>query len=85
MSFLLTFSLLVFYVYQVNEMTRLGSLLSKYESGLSRLSQDNKALESAFSQSNSLGSLEGMLKGGSYEKVGKIFYIRLLNGTAMNE
>ena len=74
LGFVLIVLLLIFYVFQVNEVTRASFLISNYQKKIEELSQKNKNLEINFSQLD-LGPL---LKNLGYEKIEKIYYIQIL-------
>lgn len=80
LGFLLILSLLVFYIYQINEITKTSFAVSGYEQKISKLSQENENLEINFSQTNSLASLEDLLRNSNYEKIEKVYYLRILGG-----
>lgn len=71
---------LVFYIFQISEVTRAGFLLSEQGQEVILLSQQNKNLEIAILQNNSLPDLEAVLKKLNYEKVDKIYYIKSADG-----
>ena len=47
LSFVLVISLLVFYVFQVNEVTKAGFFISNYERQIAEFSQESQMLEIA--------------------------------------
>lgn len=47
-GFLMSLSLLIFYVWQVNNLTKVSYLMSGYEKQISALSDENKNLEISF-------------------------------------
>lgn len=77
-SFVSIFSLLIFYIFQINEMTKTGYLTETYEKKISQLLKENKILAITSSQVSSLDNLEDRIKNLNYEKVGKIYYIEVL-------
>jgi hypothetical protein len=76
---LITF-LLIFYVFQVNEMTRGSYLIKNDEKKITELSNENKNLQISLSQTNSLENLEKAVCGLGYTKVEKVKYIQILEG-----
>lgn len=79
-GFILITSLIIFYIFQISEITKFSFSLAKYELEISALAGDNKNLEIGISQKNSLSGLEEVLSRLNYEKVSKIYYIRILDG-----
>lgn len=79
-AFLFVFSLLIFYIYQINTLTKDSFLLKAKEKELLQIIQKNKNLESLVSKANSLANLEVLLNGLNYEKVEKVYYIRVMAG-----
>lgn len=79
----LILSLLAVCVYQLNRYTQEVYLIQNYESKIKQLSQENKILEINFSNTNSLKNITGFLQNQVFEKVGKVDYIYLLEGTAL--
>ena len=77
-SFSLAISLIGFYVFQVNEITRASFTVNNYEKKIADLDREFKTLQISFSGTNSLPGLEGALVAKGYEKVGKIDYIQVL-------
>lgn len=74
---------LIFYIFQVNEVTKASFFTSNYENKINILIQENKNLEIKFSQINSLANLEILLRDLNYEEVGKIHYIQILENTVV--
>lgn len=72
-------SLLAFYLFQTNEMSKKHSLIKYYENEIGYISNQNKSLEITFSQNSSLKNLENTLEDLNFEKVTKIDYIRVLD------
>lgn len=81
LHFILIFGLLVFYIFQINEMTKISYLLSNYEKKVNKLTEENKNLEINFSRINSLENLESLAKNLNFEKVKKIHYIQVRETT----
>jgi len=80
-SAILIISLLAFYLFQTNEMSKKHSLIKYYEDEMGNISNQNRGLEIAFSQNNSLRNLEDTLEDSDFEKVTKIDYIRVLDAS----
>ncbi|MDP3991197.1 MAG: hypothetical protein Q8P63_02800 [Candidatus Nealsonbacteria bacterium] len=72
--------LLVFYIFQISEMTRASFAVSNYERKMAQLINESKGLEINFSNISSLNSLEALLASLNYQDVGKVHYIEMLEG-----
>ena len=81
--FLIIFSLISVCIFQLNLHTKEIYLIQEYEKNLNKLSQENRILEINFSNANSLGKIENYLQNQVFEKVGKVEYIQILEGTAL--
>lgn len=79
-GFIAIASLLLFYIFQISEITKDSSSVSHYEKQIVQLSLDNKNLEMSLSRANYLANLENILKELDYRNVGKIYYIRASDG-----
>jgi hypothetical protein len=75
--------LLAGYIFQVNEVTQAGFMLTGYEKNLSELIQAKKSLELNYSQTSSLVNLETILMNLNYEKVEEIHYLRVPGSTVV--
>ncbi len=81
LSLVLILVLLGFYVFQVISMNERAFTFQAEQNKIEELSEQNKALEIEFSQTNSLERIETLVKNLNFEKVGnKIHYIRVLEG-----
>ena len=78
---ILTIFLLVFYVFQISQITQESYLSLSLQEQIKELSQANENLEINFTQNNSLESLEKLAQDTNYEKQGKIHYIQILGST----
>lgn len=78
-GFVLISAILVFYIFQISEITKTASLVSGYEKEITILSQQNKDLEMNLSRGNSLTDLEIAINNFNYEKVGKVHYIQIMD------
>lgn len=72
-------SLIIFYIFQISEITETSFNISLYERQIVGLSAGNKNLEISLSSQSSLGNLEAALRKLNYEKVGKINYIKVID------
>ena len=71
--------LLVFYIIQVDQLTRARFAVSSDKKEMAYLSQENKNLEIYCSQANSFASLDTLLESYDYIKVDKVHYIQILD------
>lgn len=78
LGFILALVLLVFYIFQVNLMTKEIYSIQNYQRKINDLSRENKILEINLSQQNSLSNIETLARGLNFEKVDKIRYIQVL-------
>lgn len=78
-------ALLVFYIFQVNGVTQASFSLVNCEKQISEIAKENKALENNFSGISSLQGLEALVQNLNFEPVGKVNYIQIMAGTAMNK
>ena len=85
LTFLSIFSLLVFYIFQINSIIQKTYLLQNYEKELTKLQEENQNLEINFAKSNSLENLESLVQNLNYEKVEKIRYIQVLGGQVVTK
>jgi len=77
-SIILAITLLVFYISQVNLMTRETYLIQEHQKKIGELSKENEILEINLSQQNSLSNIEILVKNLNFEKIDKIHYIQVL-------
>lgn len=71
--------LLIFYIFQVSELTQASFFSVQYEKEIASLLQTNKSLEASLSRGNSLDNLEALLSTLDFQKVEKIHYIRIID------
>ena len=83
LSFALIAFLLVFYIFQINEITKASFLIANQEKQLVQFSQESQSLETNFSHLNSLTNLETLLNSLNYVKVGQVYYIRVPGSTVV--
>ncbi|OIP75099.1 MAG: hypothetical protein AUK06_02445 [Parcubacteria group bacterium CG2_30_36_18] len=77
--------LLVFYVFQVNFLTREIYLIQNSEEKLKEITQENENLEIEFSKSNSLANLEKYLSNQNFEKASQVKYIKILESEVVTK
>jgi hypothetical protein len=74
----LLFSLLVFYMFQINNLISGSYNLNVYQKNVDRLSAENEKLESNLVRAGSLERVEQKISELSFEKIDKIHYIQTL-------
>ncbi len=84
-NLLLTFSLLVFYILQVNSLTNETYLIKNYERKLTQISQENETLNIDFSKFYSLANVENYLLNQNFEKAKQTKYIQILENTVVTK
>lgn len=72
------FSLLAFYVYQINAETSEKYSIQDYQKRILDISKENKGLEINSAQMSSLDSIAQTIKGLEFEETGEIHYIQVL-------
>ena len=80
-TFISILALLVFYIFQVNTLTKETYLIQSCEKKLSQLSGKNETLEVNFSKANSLSNIENYLQNQNFEKVSQVKYIHILESS----
>lgn len=77
-SFLLIVSFLIFYIFQINEVTKASFLVVSREKKISELAQANENLKTYFSRENSSKNIESLVSDLNFEPIRKIHYIKML-------
>ena len=85
-GFFMSLSLLVFYVWQINTLTRGSYTINTYEKQISSLSEENKNLEISFAESSFLGQALTKVQELNFQKVpfANIKYVNILSDSAKN-
>ena len=76
-GFFVSLSLLVFYVWQINDLTKGSYVANKYESQISKLSEENKNLEVSFAESSFLGQALEKIQALNFKKTTSLKYIQI--------
>ena len=76
-GFFITLSLLIFYAWQVNNLTQGFYLVNSYEKQISKLSDENKNLQISFAESSFLGEALVKIKALNFEKTTSVKYIQI--------
>ena len=82
-TFISILALLVFYIFQVNALTKETYLIQSCEKKLSQLSGENETLEVNFSKASSLSNIESYLQSQNFEKVSQVKYIYILESSVV--
>lgn len=82
-TLLLILSLFIVCIFQLNAYTKEVYQIQSYEKELNQLTQENKLLEISFSRASSLFNMSNFVQNQTFEKAGKIDYIRILESTAL--
>jgi hypothetical protein len=69
--------LLIFYVYQINELTKGSYLINSYSKQVSQLSKENKNLQISFAENSFLGDALLKIQSMSFQKVSSVKYIQI--------
>jgi len=77
-TFILTISLLVLYVFQINALTGESYLLTKQEKKLTEIKKESEILKIDFAKANSLANIENYFQNRGFEKTNEVKYIRIL-------
>lgn len=72
------FSLMVFYVFQVNNLTSSSYSLQDYQKNIEKLTRENEMLEKSLAGTKLLSDVEGRTLEFGFEKVNKINYIQTI-------
>jgi hypothetical protein len=80
-GFFMAATLLVFYVWQINDLTRGSYLVNSYENKISNLSGENKNLEVSFAESSFLGQALEKVQALNFQKATSVKYIQVLDNS----
>lgn len=72
---------MIFYVWQVNDLTRGSYLVNSYEKQISGLSDQNKNLEVSFAESGFLGQALEKIQELNFQKTTSVKYIQVPDGS----
>lgn len=73
----MSFLLLVFYVWQINDLTKSSYLVNSYEKQITKLSDENKNLEVSFAENSYLGQALVKIKALNFQKTVAVKYIQI--------
>ena len=81
-GFLMSLILLIFYVWQVNELTKGSYLINSYEKQINKLSDENKNLLVSSAESSFLGEALIKIQALNFQKNISVKYIQVLDSAA---
>jgi hypothetical protein len=81
-GFFISLALLVFYVCQINDLTRGSYLINSYDKQINKLSEENKNLEVSFAENSFLGQALVKIQALNFQKTTSVKYINILDGSA---
>jgi len=85
-GFFVCLSLLIFYVWQINDLTRGSYLINSYENQINKLAEENKNLQFSFAESSFLGQALVKIQALDFQKTTKIKYIQVpQNSTQLSQ
>ncbi len=73
--------LLVFYIYQINQITREYYLIKDYNKQMDNILSDNRVLEDNLSENDFLGQAMNKANQLGFEKITDVTYDQILNGS----
>lgn len=76
-GFILILAFLVFYIFQISKIISESYLLQSHQQKLNELSLENETLSISSAHLNSLGSIEERVKEFGFEKIDKVYFIRI--------
>ena len=76
-GFFMSLALLIFYVWQINDLTRGSYLINTYEKQANKLSEENKNLEVSFAENSFLGQSLPKIQELNFQKTSSVKYIQI--------
>ncbi|KKQ18613.1 MAG: hypothetical protein US31_C0003G0042 [Berkelbacteria bacterium GW2011_GWA1_36_9] len=80
-GFILCSFLLVFYIYQIINLTKGSYSINSYEKQLALVSEENKDLEFSFAESNFLGQVLAKTQKLNFQKTISVSYVQILDSS----
>ena len=77
LGFFMSLALLVFYVFQINDLTRGSYLTNTYGKQIAQLSKENKNLQVSFAESSFLGQALEKIQALNFQKTISVRYIQI--------
>ena len=76
-GFFISLALLVFYVWQINDLTRGSYLVNSYEKQINKFSEENKNLQVSFAENSFLGQALEKIQALNFQKTASVKYIKI--------
>jgi len=76
-GFFMCLALLVFYVWQINDLTKGSYSVNSYENQISKLSKENKNLQVSFAENSFLGQALVKIQALNFQKTVSVKYIQI--------
>jgi len=76
-GFFMSLCLLVFYVWQINALTRGFYTVNSYEKQITKLSEENKSLQISFAENSFLGQALTKIQALNFQKTTSVKYIQI--------
>ncbi|MFH1401832.1 MAG: hypothetical protein ABIG40_02625 [Parcubacteria group bacterium] len=83
-AFLIIFSLLVSYIFQINNLVSKSYSLQSYQKNIEKVSSENEKMESSLAGAGSLQNAEARISKLGFEEITKIHYIQISGNTAVS-
>jgi hypothetical protein len=80
-GFFISLLLLIFYAWQIVDLTESFYLINSYEKEISKFSEENKNLEISFAENSFLGQALEKIRALNFQKVTSVKYIKVLDGS----
>ena len=81
LGFIASSALLIFYVWQINDLTRGSFMVNSYQRQIGQLSDQNKNLQVSFAQNSFLGQVAQKTQALNFQKVTSVKYVQIPNST----
>ena len=81
LGFFVGLALVIFYVCQINDLTRGSYLINSYGKQITKLSDENKNLEVSFAENSFLGQALERIQTLNFQKITTVKYIQILDGS----
>lgn len=80
-GFFISLSLLIFYVWQINDLTRGSYTVNSFEKQINQLSQENKDLQISFAESSFLGQALVKMQSLNFQKTVSVKFIKITDNS----
>ena len=76
-GFFISLALLIFYVWQINDLTKGSYFINSYEKQISKLSEENENLEISFAESSFFGQALPKIQALNFQKTTSVKYMQI--------